>query len=440
MIRGLPRPTPRACAWLAAVSAGFLLEGLHPSLAAAVLAADGVLLALFLRDAVLLARTPVEAARTVPGRLSAGRPAEALLTVRNGGAHHLAFRFADDLHPTIEGGEAGARHAVRAGGSVALPYAVVPGRRGRFPLGPLHLALEGPAGFAVQHRTFPGEQEVAVHPDGGLLRTYERLLAAGRTAALGIRPERRRVGGTEFADLRDYRAGDDPRQVDWKTTVRRRRITVREREPERQQDVLLLVDCGRLMSAEEGGRPRLESVLEAASLLAWVTVRSQDRIGAVLFSSRVHAVLPPRGGPRALAALREAFLDAAADLGEPDFAEAFGTARSLLSRRSLLVVLTDPVGTAMTDRLRLEMTAAVRRHLPVLAALRDESLHRRAEAPAAAPADLARRAAAESRVEERERALEDLRAAGVIVVDAPPSRFTASAVNAYLHVKASGRL
>src|SRR5262249_57233266 len=125
---------------------------------------------------------------------------------------------------------------------------------------------------------------------------------------------------TEFESLREYAFGDDVRQLDWKATARRARLIVRNQEAERNQTVLLLLDCGRLMNATEDGVSKLDHAVNAALLLAHVALARGDRVGLCTFSSGVHAWLAPgaRGGQMRL--VTEARYDLRGEFTESDHA------------------------------------------------------------------------------------------------------------------------
>src|SRR5262249_46723014 len=133
-----------------------------------------------------------------------------------------------------------------------------------------------------------------VYPNLAALQRYHLLARTNRLGTMGIRKVRLRGGAWEFESLRDYVHGDDVRLMDWKATARRRKPIIRNQEAERNQTVLLLVDCGRLMNAEVDGVAKLDHAIHAALLLAHIALGRGDRVGLCTFSNRVHAWVAPR--------------------------------------------------------------------------------------------------------------------------------------------------
>jgi uncharacterized protein (DUF58 family) len=346
---------------------------------------------------------------------------------------------ADDLCEALEGGPPPHRVALVPGRAATVPYRVVPRVRGEHALGPVHLRVDGPLGLAARTLRVDLPGRVKIYPDMGPAATAEALRLRG-VARAGTRSVRALGASGEFESLRDFQPGDDPRHLDWKSSRRRGRLTWRNRAPERQREVLLLVETGRLMTARRGERERLDASVRAAALLAWTVSRNHDSVGVVTFAATVAEALRPAAGPAALGRVREALLRVRSEVVEPDFRAAFARVHSLLGKRALVLLFSDAVGTAMASEIRDLCRATGRRHLVALVTLRDPEAFERAAAPADGPASLFRRAAAEAAVDERAAALAGLRREGVIVVDASPAGIGAAAVEAYLRVKERGLL
>jgi uncharacterized protein (DUF58 family) len=320
-----------------------------------------------------------------------------------------------------------------------LTYTVNPPARGDARFGDLHLRLLGPLGLCARQVRVPAKQVVKVYPDLTAL-TQEALALARASDAPAERVQRRVGEGREFESLREYRTGDDYRTVDWKASARRARTMVRVYQPERNQPVLLLLDCGRHMAGKVDGRRKLDHAVDAALRLAKVSLDAGDLVGVLAFASDVRAYLPPRKGREHLRLLTETLYRAEAALEESDYGKAYDFAFARSSRRSLVVLFTDLVdpdasGTLVTRTLMLRP-----RHLPLVASLLDEDLQTAATAVPSSPQEAYTRQAAARLEDEYRRTAVTLRDSGVLVVRAPARGFGAAAINTYLHVKSRGLL
>ena len=434
----VPFPTGRAAILLVAGAAMALAAMGSGASLSVVLAVDAALLVLFLADA---ARAPgpesVRAVRRVREPLSAFSPNAVSVRVESASARPLRLLAADAPPSSFD--SAGHRAALHlpAAGEAMLDYEVWPRARGHAAFGDLHLRATGPFGLAARQWTVTLAHEVRVYPD---LRGLASLPGATRPGAGRARARGHREG-REFASLRAYAPGDDVRSIDWKATARRGGPVVREWQPERNQTVWLLLDCGRHLSARlSDGRVKLDHAVDAALALARAAATRGDRAGAVLFGAEVGRVVPPRSGRSQLAPLADALHLAEARVEESDYAAAFDVLDARQRRRALVVVFTDLADPDTSALLLARAVQLRRRHLVLVAAVADSEI---ADAARARPRDAGEafvRAAAESILEEREQAAARLLSAGVRVESVPARELAAAVVAGYAEVKARGEL
>jgi uncharacterized protein (DUF58 family) len=173
--------------------------------------------------------------------------------------------------------------------------------------------------------------------------------------------------GMEFAEVREYQAGDEVRSIDWNVTARMRRPFVKRYVEERELTVLLVVDCSGSANVGTGSRFKRDVAAEVAAAFALLAVRSNDRVGAVLFTDKVDLAIPPRKGRRhALRVLRDVLVH---DSGgrATNLASALSYARRAMRHRSVVFVLSDFVSPPYEKELRL----LSRRHDVVAVTLED---------------------------------------------------------------------
>jgi uncharacterized protein (DUF58 family) len=308
-------------------------------------------------------------------------------------------------------------------------------RRGAFALSLVHVRARSRWGLAECEIAFDLPAEVRVPPGARAASQAAQLLRTGRRREAGVRRSRRRGEGTSFESLREYVRGEDPRRIDWKASAKHAKLIARHYEVERNQSLILLVDCGRWMTAEVGGLTRLDHVLESCVMLAHAAARMDDRVGLLAFADEVLAWVPPAKGRAAVEAIREATIRIEPRLVESDYVAAFTYLASRHGKRSLVVLFTDVLSREASRDVVAECARAVRRHLPLAVTLRDDDLDAAAaEVPLNAAAAY-RQAAGEDLLLEREQALAAMRAAGVRVVDVSPRALSPALLETYLDVK-----
>jgi uncharacterized protein (DUF58 family) len=283
----------------------------------------------------------------------------------------------------------------------------------------------------------------------GSLRVYppfrsrdeaELRINKARILEVGLRSAQGRGGGTEFDSLRDYSVDDEFRRIDWAATARAAKPIVRTFRAERNQTVLLLLDAGRLMAGRVEDVPRLDHAMDAVMMLTAVATRLGDRAGLVAFDQRVRAVVAPGHARDQLGRVTEAMYSLDPELVESDYRGAFAETLARFRRRALLVIFTELAEQAMAETLLPALPLVARDHIVVVASVRDPEVIRWARSSPVEGGTAYRKAAAVAALAERRRTVARLRSVGATVVDAPPGRLAPELADAYLRVKATGRL
>ncbi|MFL5619560.1 MAG: DUF58 domain-containing protein [Gemmatimonadaceae bacterium] len=147
--------------------------------------------------------------------------------------------------------------------------------------------------------------------------------------------------GMEFAEVREYQAGDEVRSIDWNVTARMRRPFVKRYIEERELTVMLAVDLSGSERFGTRGRFKSELASELAAVLAMSAIRNNDRVGAVLFTDRIEHVVPPRKGRRhALRLMRDLLVFEPAG-SRTDLPAALEFTGKMLGHKSIIFIVSD---------------------------------------------------------------------------------------------------
>ena len=287
------------------VPVALLLVLRSQTIVALTVAYDLGLLALALVD-LLISPRPRQLAleRHMPRHLSLGAQNKIGWEIRNLSRFTVSFEVTDDVPEGIErdmplvGGE------ILAQSRAELRYLVRPTRRGLYEFGDMHLRYRTVLGLLTRQRRYRAKNPVKVYPNVASLARYELAVHRHRLSELGLTAARQRGKGLMFESLRDYVPGDDLSDIAWKATARRGRVITRNFETDRSQNVLLVIDCGRLMTTQIDNLSRLDYAINASLLLTYVAMKQGDYIGMVAFSDRVESYVPPLKGQGALARMK----------------------------------------------------------------------------------------------------------------------------------------
>jgi uncharacterized protein (DUF58 family) len=322
-----------------------------------------------------------------------------------------------------------------ARGSFLETLNVDPRRRGKSVAGRLFLRIAGPLGLCLRQGLRELPWKVTVYPD--IQRAALRALPsqAQRRREAGFRNLRRIGEGRMFESLKEWVPGEDTRAIDWKASGRRGKLMARQYEVERRQHVMIVLDAGRMLTAEIDGKPRLESAIDAALDLAHAAAEHDDNVGLLAFADAVLTYIPPTRGKRALRVVLDALAGIEGRLVEPDYPAAFAFLAARSRKRGLTVLFTDLIDRTASEAVLAQARTLRPRHLPLAVTLRDPAIERLASARPETSAEAFERAAAEELLEARAGALAELRGHGVLVLDVLPDGAARAVVQQYERFK-----
>ena len=412
---------------------------------------NGALLVAAVADWLLGVRPgDLEVERELPGIIPLGSEAQVTWRITHRPGRHrdplplsrrgLRVRVADELAPSLAATTRRVRVVVPFGGRVVAATRIRPGRRGRFTPAEVVVRVEGPLGLVARQgrRRVPGV--LRVYPPFDSRDEAELRVNKARILEVGLRSAQGRGGGTEFDSLREYGVDDEFRRIDWAATARSGKAIVRTYRAERNQTVLLLLDSGRTMAGRVAEVPRLDHAIDAVMMLTSLATRLGDRAGLVAFDREVRAVVGPGHARDQLSRVTEAMYQLQPLLVESDYRGAFAETLARFRRRAMLVVLTELAEQAVSETLLPALPLIARDHLVVVASVADPEVRGWASATPVEPGAAYRKAAAVAALADRRRTVARLRGLGAVVVDAPPGRLAPDLADAYLRVKATGRL
>ena len=432
-------PSRRLLFLAALLTATGLAVSFVPALTNAWLAAAGLLVAVSAMDAYLALRleTPV-AHRMLPGSLPLGAGHEVGIRLANGGDralqvnvhdHHPAAAQVEGLPQTVN---------VPAKGWVELHYRLRPIERGDARFGSIELRLGSPFALWQANRTAGEPQVVRVYPDFSELTKFAVLATDNRLSQIGVLQRRRRGEGLDFHQLREYREGDSPRQIDWKATTRMGRLISREYQDERDQQVVILLDCGRRMAARDDDLSHFDQVVNAALLMAYVSLRQGDAVGLMTMSG-VSRWLAPRKSRATVNSILNRVYDLQPTIASTDYHVAAIELMQRLRKRALVVVLSN-LRDEDDDTIAPALKLLQSRHLVLFASLREAILSRALAARVDTFDRAITHAATADYLRSRELMFRRLERHGAMCLDVEPADLPIALVNRYIDIKRSGRL
>ena len=429
---------PRLALFAALLSPAILLFGGAPWIA---LAGVGVIVALVWFADWLLSVPPSEIglSRKLPNSVTLGRTGTVSWLIHNASQRATSVGFSDGLAPSLAAQDRRATLRLKAGNTATVETELEPRRRGRFEIAEMVVRTLGPLGFAGRQQTRWVSEDLRVFPRFPSRAEAELRVRRSRLE-LGTRSARRRGGGSEFEQLRDFTVDDEFRRIDWAATARANRLIVRTFRTERNQTVINVLDNGRLMAGQVDEVPRAEHAMDAIMALTTVATGLGDRTGLLVFDTEVRASVAASARSTQLSRVINAMFEIEPELAESDYRGAFTETLLRFSRRTMLVIHTELVEQTMAEFLLPALPLLTKSHVVVVAAVRDPEIERWATETPTDPEQAHRHAAARATLAERRRAIATLRRTGATVIDAVPGKLAARLMDHSLDVKARGRL
>jgi uncharacterized protein (DUF58 family) len=448
--------------WLLAAGLLWLIPGyFQPRLAYIMLLWDGLILLVALLDGLRLPKpATLTAGRSWLSAPSLGNTVEIELSVQHSNSILLNGTLTDDLPAQLI--EIPQAHKLRAYPRIpaTLRYAIRPRERGDVRAGDLYIRYASNLCLVTRWAVAPLTQRVRIYPELRPAEEQSLFLARSRKIDLQLRQMRHRGLGREFESLREYRPGDDLRDLCWTASARRGELVSRQFQAERSQSVWIVLDTGRLMrarvqDARDTRDPRsgdghtsngphatlptaytkLDFACSTAVALAQLAQFSGDRVGLLGYGRRIQQQLLPGRGAAHMRQFLESLAQLEAEPSESDHLRATAILGRLQPRRSLILWITDLAESSMRPEVIDGAAQLLHRHVVLFVAMAQPEVAAIARAIPANVEEMFRSAAAQEMASRRDLLLARLRDQGAITLDTLPSQMTAGVLNHYLSIK-----
>ena len=314
-------------------------------------------------------------------------------------------------------------------------YTVRPGERGDARFGSIYLRYQSAMRVAERWAVAPLDQTVRVYPNLDESKQDTIYLIRSRQIAMEKRHQQQRGQGREFESLREYREGDEWRDICWSATARRGKLISKSYRIERSQTVWLVLDAGRLLRTRVLGLSKLDYAAGAALSLAQVALYSGDRVAMLAYGRRVQQRLPAGRGAGHVRALLEGLAQVKSEELEADHQRAAEALLTYQKRRSLVVWLTDLSETATTPEVIESASRLAHRHLVLFTVIGQPELRELLRERPETPRQMFHHVAAQEIVQRRDVLLRTLRQQGALTLEVDPAHLSSAIVNQYLSAK-----
>ncbi len=379
-----------------------------------------------------------EIRRAVSLNIAHGETTRIKLFIKNSSRHDLNLQLFDDIPATFQYEAMPVTMRLKSNEVNRVEYWVKPRKRGNATFSKVFIRALSPLHLWQYQYNVETKTTIRVYPNFSSITKFALLAIDNRESAMGVQQKKMRGEGLEFHQLREYRMGDSLRQIDWKASIRLQKMISREYQQERDQKIIFMLDCGRRMTATDGEYSHFDEALNSLLLLGYVALRQGDAVGLQCFGGD-DRYLPPRKGLNTINKLLNFSYDLTVTPQAPDYMSAVKNLLKREKRRSLIIWLTN-LRDDDAEELKPTIHLLKKHHLVLVANLKETLLDTLEKM---VPDNFEEALTISATTEFREKRRETLTALshnGAILVDTIPSLLPSALVNAYLEIKASGKL
>ena len=310
--------------------------------------------------------------RLTKADLERGQDFEVSLQLTNNSKSTIMFRLIDHLPPSFSD-PFPLKGQIPRGKTLELSYHSKAPIRGDYELDKVYFRYRSGLALWEKQVVFPTITKVRVIPDMSQVRGY---LATAQKSLVdhGLKVKRNRIGSGEFAQIRTYVPGDDPRKINWRQTAKLSELMTNIYEPEHGKYITILIDCGRTMGVELTQGNRLERAFEASLTVAAVALKQGDYVSVMAFSNEIKAYIPPGKGLAHLRTILQGVYNLQVDAVESNYARAFQHLETVQKRRSFLLLFCDLDPFLLEEKPPFYLQRVRRKHQFLLLSIADPML------------------------------------------------------------------
>lgn len=314
-------------------------------------------------------------------------------------------------------------------------FSILPFRRGEVIFKEAFLRIEAPWGLVEVEKKFPLDKKVEIFPNLRGVGRFALKFYKTSEAQIGLKVDRFRGEGSEFDSLREYIPGVDIRTIDWKVSARKGKMVCREYRAEKNHQIILALDSGNLMAAEFQGLTKLDYAINSLLIIAYMAIKSGDRVGFLSFDEKVRSHIPPQGKEEVIQRIGKECARLSYDFAPTNFVVAMEYLLAQQKRRALVIVFTDFVD-ALSAELTKEYLGILRqRHLVLFVSIRDPYLDTFLETPPQSLVDMHKQVACCDLRKERLLLFQELQRMGIFTLDLFPSQIAIPVLNQYMEIR-----
>lgn len=397
-----------------------------------------IIIAIWIAEFILLYyKRGVDANRLCAERFSNGEDNEVKIFVDNKFPYNISVNVIDESPVIFQRRDISFDTSLKAHQGKTIIYKLRPVKRGVYSFGMIRVFASTFYGLIQRRFTCGTPQDIKVYPNYLMLDKYELMAISNNLTELGIKKIRRIGNNTEYEHIKEYVSGDDFRTINWKATARRNKLMVNVYTDEKSQQVINVIDKGRVMQQAFAGMTLLDYAINASLVLSYIAMKKEDKAGIITFERQFDTYLRPERSKGHMQEILENLYHQETTFGESDFSSLCINIKRFVTKRSLLVIYTNFLGENAMMRQMDYLKQLSRNHVVLVVFFEDTELEEFSYTKPRDIQDYYCQAVAQNLVYEKRAIVTVLRQNGIYALLARPENLTVNVINRYLEMKAA---
>lgn len=383
-------------------------------------------------------REPVSGKRTAGKRFSNGDNNTVWLHIESRYPFTTRMTIIDEIPHQFQVRDFTLEVDLEEGASESLSYELRPVERGEYEFGNIHVYATTRIGLISRRTTIAQPETVPVYPSFIQMRKFEMYAMSNRLTDIGVKKIRRLGHTMEFDRIKEYVRGDDVRSINWKATARSNELMVNQYQDERSQQVINVIDMGRVMKMPFDGLQLLEYAINTSLVISNIALLKEDKAGLITFTNRETVVVKPEKRKTHIRRIQEALYNLDTNFLESNYQRMLVSLKQHLNQRSLVLLYTNFETLSSMERQLPYLQRIAKDHLLVVIFFQNTEMDQLLRAESRSISDIYTKTVAEKFHYEKKQIVKALNQRGIHTILTPPKELSVNAINKYLEIKARG--
>ena len=385
-----------------------------------------------------MVKEPFITSRNAPKRLSNGDENTIQVHIESKYPFSIELEIIDEIPHQFQVRNFELKTSIKAEGKKSLKYELLPTERGEYQFGNINLYASSLLGLISRRTKIIQPEKIPVYPSFIQMRKFEMYAISNRLTDIGVK-KIRRIGHTmEFDQIREYVPGNDIRSINWKATARSQHLMVNQYQDERSQQVVNVIDMGRVMKMPFDGLSLLDYAINTSLVISNIALLKEDKAGLLTFTNKELTVVKPEKRRIHIQRIQETLYNLDTNFLESNFERLIVGLKTNLNQRSLILLYTNFETLDSMERQLPYLQRIAKDHLLVTIFFENTELSELLTEPADSISDIYVKAVAEQFNYEKRQIVKELNQRGIQTILTPPKELSVNAINKYLEMKARG--